>query len=323
MNWVGEKNKRQKAYGTALETIDRSTAERLPMNLAMNLLNETLMRIEIISMPRSRTDAIYKDYDANVDRKVAKAMVEHYLANVKPEDKIDVSIEEIDAMFDNSVYTSLEKKNAAVAAGVDLDKDPAKLFYDKIIDGLRKLNPTTPPSVNPKDLAAAQKAFTAGQLEWRKGEAIYPDANMTCRLTFGNVKSYSPKDGVIYNYYTTLKGVMEKEDPDNYEFRVPARLKEIYETKDYGQYANKNGEMPACFLCNLDITGGNSGSPVLDADGCLIGLAFDGNWEAMSGDVMFEPDLQRCICVDIRFVLLMMDKFGGAGYLLDEMNIVR
>ena len=323
MNWVNEKNKRQKAYGTALETIDKSAAERLPILLAMNLLNETLMRIELISMPMARSDAAYKDYDANVDRKVAKAMVEHYLANVKPENKIDVSVEEIDAMFDNSVYTSLEKKNAAVAAGTDLDKDPAKLFYGKIMEGLKKLNPTTPPTVDPKDLAAAQKAFTAGQLEWRKGEAIYPDANMTCRLTFGNVKSYSPKDGVIYNYYTTLKGVMEKEDPDNYEFRVPARLKEIYETKDYGQYANKNGEMPACFLCNLDITGGNSGSPVLDADGCLIGLAFDGNWEAMSGDVMFEPDLQRCICADIRFVLLMMDKFGGAGYLLNEMNIVR
>ena len=115
---------------------------------------------------------------------------------------------------------------------------------------------------------------------------------------------------------------MQKEDPDNYEFRVPERLKEIYRTKDYGRYADENGEMVTCFLTNLDITGGNSGSPVLDADGCLIGLAFDGNWEAMSGDVIFEPELQRCICVDIRYVLLMMDKFGGAGYLLKEMNIV-
>lgn len=104
---------------------------------------------------------------------------------------------------------------------------------------------------------------------------------------------------------------------------MPARLKEIILNKDYGQYANENGELVACFLTNLDITGGNSGSPVLDADGSLIGLAFDGNWEAMSGDVIFEPELQRCICVDIRFVLLMMDKFGGAGYLLDEMNLIR
>ena len=172
-------------------------------------------------------------------------------------------------------------------------------------------------------LAKANKAYTAGLMEWSDGKPLYPDANFTMRLTYGSVKSYSPKDGVIYKHYTTLKGVMEKEDPDNYEFRVPARLKEIYQTKDFGQYADANGDLVTCFLMTGDITGGNSGSPVLDADGCLIGLAFDGNWEAMSGDVMFEPNLQRCICVDIRYVLLMMDKFGGAGYLLDEMDLVR
>ena len=120
-----------------------------------------------------------------------------------------------------------------------------------------------------------------------------------------------------------MKGVMDKEDPDNYEFIVPARQKELYEKRDFGDYAGPDGEVPVCFITNNDITGGNSGSPVMDADGNLIGLAFDGNWEAMSGDVIFEPDLQRTICVDIRYVLWMMDKVGGAGYLLDEMNIVR
>ncbi len=141
------------------------------------------------------------------------------------------------------------------------------------------------------------------------------------RLTYGTVKGYSPADGVVYKYYTTLAGVMEKEDPDNYEFRVPAKVKALYEAHDFGQYANAEGKVPTCFLTNCDITGGNSGSPVLDAEGCLIGLAFDGNWESMSSDVMFEPDLQRCICVDIHYVLFMVDKFGGAGYLLNEMNI--
>ena len=120
-----------------------------------------------------------------------------------------------------------------------------------------------------------------------------------------------------------MKGVIDKEDPTNYEFRVPARQKELFEKRDFGQYAGPDGEVPTCFITNLDITGGNSGSPVLDAYGNLIGLAFDGNWEAMSGDVIFEPELQRCICVDIRYVLWMMDKFGGASYLLDEMNIVK
>lgn len=143
------------------------------------------------------------------------------------------------------------------------------------------------------------------------------------RLTYGSVLPYSPKDAVTYRYYTTLDGVMEKEDPGNYEFKVPAKLKELYEAKDFGRYAMKDGKLPTCFLTNNDITGGNSGSPVLNAKGELIGLAFDGNWEAMSGDVMFEPDLQRCICVDIRYVLFLMDKLGGAGHLLDEMNIVR
>ena len=146
---------------------------------------------------------------------------------------------------------------------------------------------------------------------------------MTCRLTYGTVKGYEPKDGVVYKYYTTLNGVIEKEDPDNYEFTVPQKVKELYEAGDYGMYADADGQLHTCFLTNLDITGGNSGSPVMDADGNLIGLAFDGNWEAMSGDVIFEPNLQRCICVDIRYVLFMLDKFGGAGYLLDEMDIVR
>ena len=137
------------------------------------------------------------------------------------------------------------------------------------------------------------------------------------------MKGYEPKDGVVYKYYTTLKGVIEKEEPGNYEFRVPQKVKDLYAESDYGQYADADGKLRTCFLTNLDITGGNSGSPVLDADGCLVGLAFDGNWEAMSSDVTFEPELLRCICVDIRYVLWMMDKFGGAGYLLDEMDIVR
>ena len=143
------------------------------------------------------------------------------------------------------------------------------------------------------------------------------------RLTYGKVGAYSPKDGVTYKFYTTLTGVMEKEDPSNYEFIVPARLKELYAAKDFGPYAMDDGRVPTCFLTNNDITGGNSGSPVLDADGCLIGLAFDGNWESMSSDVMFEPDLQRCICVDIRYVLFLVDKLGGASHIIDELELVK
>jgi hypothetical protein len=172
-------------------------------------------------------------------------------------------------------------------------------------------------------LADASKIYTAGLLEWKKGEPSYPDANFPMRLTYGTVKGYAPRDAVRYRYYTTLDGVMEKEDPDNWEFVVPARLKELWKNKDFGQYAMADGSMPVAFLSNNDITGGNSGSPIMNSRGELIGLAFDGNWESMSSDVMFEPDLQRCINVDIRYVLFIVDKFGGAGWLIDEMDLVR
>jgi hypothetical protein len=168
-----------------------------------------------------------------------------------------------------------------------------------------------------------QKQYIAGTLDMKSGKAMYPDANFTMRLTYGKVLNYSPKDGVIFDNITTLDGVMQKEDPNNWEFVVPNKLKELYTNKDFGQYALKDGRMPVAFLTNNDITGGNSGSPVLNKKGELIGTAFDGNWEAMSGDIIFEPKLQRCINVDIRYTLFIMDKFGGAGYLLNEMKFAK
>jgi hypothetical protein len=151
----------------------------------------------------------------------------------------------------------------------------------------------------------------------------YPDANFTMRMTYGQVLDYYPADAVHYDYVTTMEGLMEKEDATNPEFIVPAKLKELYEAKDYGQYADKDGKLIVCFLSNNDITGGNSGSPILNAEGHLIGLAFDGNWEAMSGDIAFEPELQRTINVDARYVLFVMDKFAGAKRLIDELTIVK
>jgi hypothetical protein len=173
-----------------------------------------------------------------------------------------------------------------------------------------------------EDLEKGQRLYIAGLKEMHQDKVFYPDANFTMRLTYGTVQDYFPRDAVHYDYYTTLKGVMEKEDPDNWEFKVPQKLKDLYENKDYGQYG-VNGMMPVCFTTNNDITGGNSGSPVIDGEGNLIGLAFDGNWEAMSSNIVFEPALQRCICVDIRYVLFIMDKYAGASYLINEMKIIR
>ena len=319
--WIAADPARVERYAGAIEGISGIISARREAYKAMTLLSETLSNIELLGMTRAGRRDPYKNYDAGVDLKIALALTDHYLANVAEKDKVEVSREAIEEMFRTSAYTSKERLEAARAEGVDLSNDPAALLAAAISDRSHILREEY--SAAGKELSAYSKTFAAALLEWTKDKPSYPDANSTCRLTYGTVKGYEPKDGVVYKYYTTLKGVIEKEEPGNYEFRVPQKVKDLYAESDYGQYADADGKLRTCFLTNLDITGGNSGSPVLDADGCLVGLAFDGNWEAMSSDVIFEPELQRCICVDIRYVLWMMDKFGGAGYLLDEMDIVR
>ena len=357
--WIDADPARKADWGSAIADIESVVRNASGIQKSATLLSESLGRIELLNYASaleqtlaSAKDAAkanpeikvqdmldeavaalkdyYKDFNSGVDHDAAVAMIDFYKANVKPGEDVKVggrsllSVDTrkyVDDLYRKSVFTSYEKLSAKPLSAKAIEKDPAVKLAAAITGAIMPLRGSVMDSR--KALSDASKAYAASLLEWKKGEPSYPDANMTCRFTYGTVKGYDPKDGVHYKHYTTLKGVMEKEDPDNYEFRVPARLKEIYEARDYGQYADANGELVTCFLTNLDITGGNSGSPVLDADGNLIGLAFDGNWEAMSSDVMFEPNLQRCICVDIRYVLLMMDKFGGAGYLLDEMNLVR
>lgn len=319
--WIIADPERKSIYDGAIEGIQNIVERRRSSYESYILLSETLNKIELLGLVDANGDAKYKDYDADVDRKIALALTEHYLERASDEEKVNVSREYIENMFRTSAFVSPERLEAARSAGIDLSNDPAVLLKDKVKEAAINLQSTYTDKA--QELNNCSKKYAAALLEWQKDKPSYPDANFTCRLTYGTVKGYEPKDGVIYKYYTTLKGVIEKEDPDNYEFRVPSKVKELYQNKDFGIYADAEGNLRTCFLTNLDITGGNSGSPVLDADGNLIGLAFDGNWEAMSGDVIFEPELQRCICVDIRYVLFMMDKFGGAGYLLNEMNIIR
>jgi hypothetical protein len=201
---------------------------------------------------------------------------------------------------------------------VSLQKDPAYMAYQaskkqlEIRNALHELN---------ADAERGHRLYMKGRMEMDREKAFYSDANSTLRLTYGSVGDYIPRDAVRYDYSTTLSGVMEKEEPGSFEFTVPARLKELYEQKDYGPYG-ENGTMPVCFTTNNDITGGNSGSPLINARGELIGLAFDGNWEAMSGDIAFETELQKCINVDIRYVLFVIDKFAGAGHLVEEMTLI-
>ena len=297
--WVDARKKRQEAYGGSIEQIAEAVQGSAHSMEVLTLLTETLANIERLD-PRSAGD---KDYNPMVDRKIAKAMIGHYLANAAPADRIDVSDSE---EYLDRLYS---------------DTTEAGALREKIMSKLMAVVPAV--RANQEQIAEGSKRFTAGLLEWEKGKPSYPDANFTMRLTYGSVLPYSPKDGVSYWHYTTTNGLLEKEDPTNYEFRLPARVKELALAKDFGQYADKDGSLHTCFLTNNDITGGNSGSPVLDADGNLIGLAFDGNWESMSSDVMFEPDLQRCICVDIRYVLWMVDKFGGATNLINELSFAK
>ena len=354
--WVGANKKRTEAYGDALSMISEavdSTTEGLkalyllieaPFNVGAAEVGMSWMMAFTNSLSAAPSDtagayeaartavlAAFKDYNEPLERKIAAAMLDFYRKNAKPENYLNITgfdfatmdIQEyVDWLFDNSIFSSEEKFNAAGDIAVQtVAADPAYAYYNALMDVYMKVLPVQRKWA--PQISEGSRKFAAGLLEWEKGKPSYPDANSTMRLSYGTVKAYSPADGILYRYYTTLNGVMEKEDPENYEFKVPAKLKELWNARDFGQYAGPDGMVPTCFLTTNDITGGNSGSPVLDADGCLIGLAFDGNWESMSSDVMFEPDLQRCICVDIRYVLFLMDKLGGAGHLLKEMNIVR
>ena len=167
----------------------------------------------------------------------------------------------------------------------------------------------------------AKRLLIEGLREMNPNKLYYPDANSTIRMSYGKVLDYFPVDAVHYDYITTMKGIFEKEDPNIDEFIVPSKLKELYENKDFGKYA-ENDMMTVCLLTNNDITGGNSGSPLINANGQLIGIAFDGNWESMSGDIQYEPSVQRTISVDIRYVLFITEKYAGAKNLINEMNII-
>ena len=202
-----------------------------------------------------------------------------------------------------------------------VSKDPMSIVVLAMYGALTNQDETSAEAAT--KFADARQNFVMALREMDPSLVRYPDANFTMRMTYGTVLDYYPADAIHYDYTTTIEGVMEKEDPTNDEFIVPAKLKELYENKDYGQYADKDGKLIVNFLTNNDITGGNSGSPVINANGELIGLAFDGNWEAMSGDIAFEPELQRTICVDARYVLFIIDKFANCQRLINELKIVK
>ena len=300
---------------------------------ALEKKDKALIESTIEKMKKAFAQIHNKDYDHEVDRKVAKVLLPLYAEMIPAEQRpsIYTLIEKefkgdynkfVDACYDNSIFANQANFDRFIKdpSKKSLEKDLMTKFVRSKYDKLKTLTDESKSLAEP--LTLLHKTYVRGLGEMKEPVPSSPDANFTIRLTYGNVKSYNPKDGIHFKYFTTMKGIMEKEDPNNREFNVPAKLKELYNNKDFGRYAMKNGEMPVCFLSTNDITGGNSGSPVINGNGQLIGTAFDGNWESLSGDINFDNDLQRCICVDIRYVLFIVDKLGNSKHLIDEMTIV-
>jgi hypothetical protein len=282
---------------------------------------------------KTKVEKFFKDYNVNTDKKLFIALLKMYYDNV-PKDQHPAIFAEVDKKYKgdfskwaNEVYAKsifVDKKRMedflANPTFKVISKDPGFAITLSMVDCIRKVYGEigdVEAKVNRGD-----RLFVAGLMEMNAGKKFYPNANSTMRMTYGKVLDYVGADAVRYDYITSIKGIMEKEDPTNDEFIVPGKLKELYKNKDYGRYG-QDGILPVCFIANLDITGGNSGSPVINGDGQLIGIAFDGNWEAMSGDINYEPDVQRTICVDIRYVLFVIDKYAGAKNIVDELTIVQ
>ena len=300
---------------------------------ALEEKNDSLLQASKKQLKEAYDGIHNKDYDHEVDRAVAKAILPalakalnadelpDFYNTIRNEFKGDYDAY-VDNLYDNSILSNrsnLDKflKKPTVKA---IERDPATAYSRSKNLKIQELGKAHGEHNNGLDLL--HKAYIRGLGEMKQPMPSYPDANFTIRLTYGNVKAYSPKDAVYYNYYTTTDGILEKENPENREFMVPAKLKELIQKKDFGRYAMKDGTMPVCFLTTNDITGGNSGSPVINAEGHLIGTAFDGNWESLSGDINFDNNLQRCINLDIRYVLFILEKLGNCEHLIKEMNII-
>ncbi|WP_430810798.1 MULTISPECIES: S46 family peptidase [unclassified Carboxylicivirga] len=276
---------------------------------------------------------LYKGYDARLDQRVFEAMLKYYLDNthesLRPKlesllgkKNVDNPSRFVDDLYQKTALASEQDMIALLESGDSeaFFDDPAIVFSYQILSHFYQLIDIHDRLNRQRD--EAQRLLVKGYLKQRQYSSVYPDANSTLRLSYGTVGDYEPKDGVKFKYYTTLEGIIEKDDHDRPDFRVPLKLEELFHGNDYGNYQLDNGQMPVCFITNNDITGGNSGSPVINDKGHLIGVAFDGNWEAMTGDLAFEHELQKCICVDIRYVLFVVDKMAGASHLIDEMDIL-
>ncbi len=276
-------------------------------------------------------ETFFKDFNLPTDKKLFVALIKMYMENVPKEQQPASTYallskggyEKIaDKIYAKSIFTDKARYMAFWNApdAKKMAKDPAILFWKPIAD-FHNQNIMAQYAAGQAVLDEAMRHYVAGLRVLNANKKFYPDANSTMRMSYGTVRAYDPADGTSYKHITTIDGIIEKEDPQNEEFIVPSKLKDLYKAKDFGQYA-ENGTVITCFISDNDITGGNSGSPVINGKGELIGLAFDGNWESMNGNLVYDPKLKRCINADIRYVLFVIDKVCGAGHLVKEMKLV-
>ncbi len=350
-NWAKSSEERSQKYAKVLQTLEDAYTKIYPYNKTAAYFRESFSRSvelpaiasRVVSLLSSegnidsliaQSRAYYDDYYPQVDKATMIAMLDIYQKSVD-NDALPAFYETIrkkfkndyakyvDYLYEKSDFTTHEKLAKALKKKKNLQKDPIVFYNNDIRSAISDIYSDEYNSLR-EEIKDAERLHEAGlkEIAKEKGKALYPDANFTMRLTYGKVGAYQPADAIAYNYFTTPKGILEKEIPGDKEFDLPPLLKKAITEKDYAQYIDKEtGEMHVNFLSSNDITGGNSGSPVFNASGELLGLAFDGNWEAMSGDIIFEPDLQRCINVDVRYILFVMDKVGNAKRLMDELSI--
>ena len=326
-------------------------AELEPYQFATDYYTETVRTIEVANFAMSTArlfkqdgfdkakaaelaETFYKDWYLPIDKESFIAVMKEYEKNVPADFKpiyykekfasygsIEAWAEDI---FTNSIFIDQTKVGALTSEDKEtVMADPAVEFFNEFLKWYAAdIQPVTT-RLN-QDLQLAYRDYMRGQMVYcrtqRVPKAFYPDANLTLRVAYGHIKGYSPADGTYYLPSSTIKGIMEKDNPEIFDYNIPQRLRDIYAAKDYGRWADASGEVPVCFIATNHTTGGNSGSPVINADGELIGLNFDRVWEGTMSDIVFDPDICRNIALDIRYVLFTIEKIGGAGYLLDEMT---
>ena len=358
--WVMQDANREKKYGSILNNFKQYYASLSEIQIAYDLYNETVLRGSDVFGLISRVEQLekalndsakfnaqrkalseslpgyLKDYDCATDQLVLPAMLKIYVERLDPkylpQNLIDKKNDFIKgsntgkayqkSIFSDSTQIKLLLNNLQAKTFKKLHKDPLYALYSAITEHYNKNIEPTYLKLS-QEILKTQKNYLAAILEMKHGERLMADANLTLRVTYGKTEGFEPMDGVYYQYYTTLKGMITKEDPKISDYVVPEKLKQLYQSQDFGSYANSSGEMPIAFCASNHTTGGNSGSPVLNANGELIGVNFDRCWEGTMSDVLFDPERCRNIALDIRYALFIIDKFAGAGYLLKEMQLNR